>query len=74
MLYRLPTTRPLQRPFGRSSVVAQQLRALARHFAEWRLRRDTAVRLRDLDDRLLADIGISRHEINARARRDLNGL
>ena len=74
MLYRLPATRPLDRQLGRHGVAAQMLRALARRFAEWRLRRDTAVRLRDLDDHLLADIGISRHEIDARAQRDLTGL
>ena len=46
-----------------SSLVAQAFRALAKRYAEWRQREQTYAELAQLDDRSLADIGISRSDI-----------
>jgi uncharacterized protein YjiS (DUF1127 family) len=46
-----------------SSLIAQAFRALAKRYAEWRQREQTYAELAQLDDRSLADIGISRGEI-----------
>lgn len=68
MLYRIPATRPAHEPLGRKIFGLRFLGGLARRVAAWSLYRNTALQLRNLDDHLLADIGVPRHEINARAR------
>lgn len=46
-----------------SSLVAQAFHALAERYANWRERQHAYAELAQLDDRSLADIGISRAEI-----------
>ncbi|MDE2164862.1 MAG: DUF1127 domain-containing protein [Alphaproteobacteria bacterium] len=46
-----------------SSLVAQAFHALAERYANWRERQQAYAELTQLDDRSLADIGISRAEI-----------
>lgn len=72
MLYTPAATRLANRRLGRSILAAPMLRDLARRLAEWRLCRNTALQLNDLDDHLLADIGIPRHAIGTHVRRALN--
>ena len=45
------------------SLVSQTIRALAMRYVEWRQRQQAYAELSQLDDRALADIGISRSEI-----------
>ncbi len=59
---------PADRPGAATRLLAPPLRALARALGRRRRRRD-ATRLLDLDDHLLADIGVTRDE----ARRMLRG-
>lgn len=46
-----------------SSLITQATRSLFRRYAEWRQRQQAYAELAQLDDRSLADIGISRSEI-----------
>ncbi len=46
-----------------SSLIKQVLRDLAARYAEWRQRQQAYAELAQLDDRSLADIGITRSEI-----------
>lgn len=46
-----------------SSLIVQAFRAAAERYAEWRQRQHAYAELVQLDDRSLADIGISRAEI-----------
>ena len=43
-------------------------RGVRTRYAQYRLYRETVTALADLDDRILADIGIGRHEIHEIAR------
>ena len=52
---------------------ARSTNALARRFLDWRMRRATRIVLNALDDRMLADIGLSRGDIDT-ALRDLKAL
>lgn len=68
MLYRLPAGRFDGPKFLRRAFAASALHDLGRRLAEWQRRRNAVWRLNNLDDRLLADIGVGRHEIAARVR------
>lgn len=68
MLYRIPATRPTHERLGRKIFGPRFLGGLVRRVAAWSLYRNTAHQLRNLDEHLLADIGMSRDEIDARAR------
>ena len=46
-----------------SNLIAQAFRAAAERYADWRQRQQAYAELAQLDDRSLADIGISRAEI-----------
>ncbi len=46
-----------------SNLISHAFHALAEHYAEWRQREHAYAELAQLDDRSLADIGISRAEI-----------
>jgi uncharacterized protein YjiS (DUF1127 family) len=46
-----------------SSLINQAFRTLAGHYAEWRERQRAYAELAQLDERSLADIGISRADI-----------
>lgn len=46
-----------------SRLLTHPLHTLAQHFAEWRHRQQAYAELAALDDRSLADIGITRSEI-----------
>ncbi len=59
---------PTRRPEGAAALLAPALRALARARRRWQWRR-TAARILDLDEHRLADIGLSRTEVVAAARR-----
>ena len=53
---------PTVRPEGAAWLLAPPLKMLARTLGRWQRRHDTA-RLLHLDDRMLADIGVSRDEL-----------
>jgi uncharacterized protein YjiS (DUF1127 family) len=46
-----------------SNILSHPLAVLAQHFSEWRQRQQAYAELAALDDRSLADIGITRSEI-----------
>jgi uncharacterized protein YjiS (DUF1127 family) len=68
MLYRPPVGRLGREQLLRRVFAAQAFHDLGRRLADWQRRRDDAWRLSNLDDRLLADIGIRREDVAARVK------